>query len=111
MEEVRMNHMPAALRCAVAMPDRVAGAVDAIVVRDLFPGMNSPEREYETPAVDRFDIRVRIAGMINMAFRALHQNYLASFQVVTVARILTGPEGMGLIHDPRVVDHKDPLGG
>jgi hypothetical protein len=101
-----MDQVPAAGRATIAVPERMARAIDAVIVCDFIAFADLAQGNYGAPAIDRPHICVRIAAMVDMAFGGLHEDGPLRFQIVTMARIVAGFKGMGFVDDPRVVDHK-----
>src|SRR5690349_9926018 len=99
-----MDGFAAPWRAACARPDRVAAAVDAVVVRDLLAGSDVTQRDDDEPAIDSFDVHVRIAGMIDVPFGILHQYDEARGQVVAVAGIVTGSKRTIGVDHTAVID-------
>ncbi len=66
-----MNCISASPAAAVALPDRITEAADAIVVSDLLSSAYVPARVIITDATHVLDIGIWIATVVNMSFRPL----------------------------------------
>src|SRR5579864_2716643 len=95
--------MAAPRRAAVANPDGVAAAIDAIVVRDFLARRDIAQGNYEAPAPQGLHIDVRIAGVVDMPFRHLHEHDFAACKIVAVARVVDGRKRTCPVNDAGIV--------
>jgi hypothetical protein len=113
MEEIRVDGLPAASGAAVTLPNGVAAAVDAVVVRELFVLRNVAKRDLPALSIDGYPVDVRVATVVDPAVR-LAEDYLYSAGQV-VAMVLVQPLRLFVRHpfrhDVRVIYRENELPG
>src|SRR5579862_4713037 len=106
-----MDLAAAARSSTPTRPNRVAAAIDRVIVRDFLAWRDLPQGEYQPFAAGRLDVGIRIAGMVDMPFRRLHKDHAAAGQVIAVAGIIPGAERMELIDDAGIVNGENRFTG
>ena len=100
VKKIRMNGVTAALRTAMAGPDRVSAAVYAVVIGDLFSGREIAQSDHQSVAIYSFDVRIRLAAMVNITLGRLHEHNRAASQIITMTRIVAGTERVEFVDNP-----------
>jgi hypothetical protein len=99
-KKIRIDGVTATLRTAMAVPDGVPTAVYAVVIGDLFSGRDIAQSDHQALAIYSFDVRIRLAAMVNITLRRLHEHNRAASQIITMTRIVAGNERVQFVNDP-----------
>jgi len=100
VKKIRMDGVTATFGATMAGPDGVPTAVYAVVIGDLFSGREIAQSDHQSVAIYSFDVRIRLAAMVNITLGRLHEHNRAASQIITVTRIVAGTERVEFVDNP-----------
>jgi hypothetical protein len=77
-EKIGVDRAAAALGSTVALPDHVSIAIDTVIVSDFVASTDVAEGHYMADSIDRSDVSIRVARVVNVPLGNLHPDRLSA---------------------------------
>lgn len=108
-EEIALVKTAAISRSAFALPHITIDGVERVIHENFFAGGEIAFCEYESLPLSGIYIAIRIAGMIDEAFRRLHEDHGSVWKKIAMALQLagSGPKWMFRINYARVIQMQE----